>query len=72
MTRVAEQDELRLQFRIRDSDEPEAESQDEVEEKPPTPDLSPPVRRAARKKGKQPSLSVPERPSRSRSPLART
>jgi hypothetical protein len=55
-----------------DSGEPEADGRDDVEdeERPPTPDLRP-VRRAARKKGKQPSLSLPERPSRSRSPVSR-
>jgi hypothetical protein len=55
-----------------DSGEPEADDRDDVEdeERPPTPDLRP-VRRAARKKGKQPSLSLPERPSRSRSPVSR-
>jgi hypothetical protein len=61
-----------------DSDEAEAA---EDEERPPTPDLQPahkPVRPAARKKGKQPSLSLdrpgvspPPRPTRTRSPLAR-
>jgi hypothetical protein len=55
-----------------DSGEPEGDGRDDVEdeERPPTPDLQP-VRRAARKKGKQPSLSLPERPSRSRSPVSR-
>ena len=52
-----------------DSDESEAEGQDADDERPPTPDLQP-ARPAARKKGKQ-TLSLPERPSRSRSPLSR-
>jgi hypothetical protein len=60
-------------------DEPEAETRDdadredadEADERPPTPDLQP-IRRAARGKRKQPSLVLPQRPSRSRSPVARS
>jgi hypothetical protein len=67
------------QFEDEDEDEPEAESRDdddreyadEDDERPPTPDLQP-LRRAARGKRKQPSLVLPQRPSRSRSPLARS